>query len=63
MKVYYQGIMNWLNDEIEKDKFKGYDLMPRDVVLMDVRDNINRIIKEEHQKIMKETDEKIWDAR
>jgi len=57
MKVYYQGIMNWLNDEIEKDKFKGYDLMPRDVVLMDVRDNINRIIKEEHQKIMKDADE------
>jgi hypothetical protein len=61
MKVYYQGIMDWLDNEIHRTSDKQYmettPLVPKYMILQDVRDNINRIIKEEHQKIMKETDE------
>jgi len=64
MKVYYQGIMDYLDKEIrsvsthdislgddsESYKLRGHKLS----VLQDVRDNINRIIREEHQKMMEE---------
>ena len=52
MKVYYQGIMDYLDNEIKKTAEDRSQFALKVTLLQDVRDNINRIIKEEHQKFM-----------